>query len=73
MFLGLLKHSGLVFHLVRFVHYKDYVVMKCCCLLTVLEKSVKKLPYKMDVMRLGHIKEERHRGPTRAHLYSMGV
>jgi hypothetical protein len=70
MFLGLLKQSGVVFHRVRCVHYEDCVVMNCCCLLTGLERAVKKLPYKMDVMRLGHIKEERH---TRAHLYSRGV
>jgi len=32
--------------------------MKCCCLLTVLERAVKKLLYKMSVMRLMHIEEE---------------
>jgi len=73
MFLGLLKHSGVVRHLVRCVHWEDYVVMNCCCLLTVLERSVKKRLYKMDVTWLGHIKERHRRGPTCAHLYSRGV
>ena len=73
MFLDLLKQSGLVLHLVQCFRYEDYVVMKCCSLLTGLERSVKKLPHQMDVMQLGHIEEEHHRGPTCAHLYSRGV
>jgi hypothetical protein len=41
----LFKQSGPDFHIFRYVHWNDFVVMNCYCLLTVLERSLKILKH----------------------------
>jgi len=53
----LFRHSGPLFHIFRHVHWNDFVVMTCDCLLTVLERSLKilKLLCAMNAIQIWNI------------------
>lgn len=70
----LFKQSGPVFHVFRYVHWNDFVVVNCYCLLTVLERSLKilKVLCEMDVIQIRNIWEH-HRRPTHAQCLQQAV